>query len=138
MPIYEVTTIEGTLDDAQRSQLAGEITRIHTEETGAPADFVHVLFPELAPGRTYRAGRPSNPHMIRAQIRAGRPMEVRHAIIKRLFDFYAELTTAPSMDIVVSVEDIPAQWAMEGGKILPEPTPAEEAAWFSVPGMCAG
>lgn len=131
MPIYEVHTTTGTLDQVQRNRLAAEITRIHTQETGAPAEFVHVLYPELPPGHSHTAGTVATPHLIRAQIRAGRPMQIRHAIIKRLSDFYAELTGAPIMSIIVSVEDIPAQWAMEGGKILPEPTPEQESAWLT-------
>jgi phenylpyruvate tautomerase PptA (4-oxalocrotonate tautomerase family) len=130
MPIYEVLTTQGALDEEKRQRLAEEITRIHTEETGSPADFVHVMFPELAPGYAFRAGRCATPSVIRGQIRAGRPPEVRHAIIKRVFDFYAELTGAPIMSIMVAVMDLPAQWVMEAGRILPEPTPEQEAAWF--------
>ena len=131
MPLYEVLTTQGALDADKREKLAAHIVKVHTEETGSPADFIQVIFPELPAGHSYSAGSVATPHIIRAQIRAGRPMSVRHAIIKRLFDFYSKLTGAEAMEIVVAVSDVPAQWAMEGGMIMPEPTREEEAAWFT-------
>ena len=92
MPLYEVLTTKGALDADMREKLAAHITKVHTEETGSPADFVQVIFPELPAGHSYTAGSVAAPHIIRAQIRAGRPLSVRHAIIHRLFDFYTELT----------------------------------------------
>src|ERR1700752_385382 len=69
--------------------------------------------------------------MIHAHIRAGRPMEVRHSIMSRLADFYSELTGTDPKEILVVVEDVPAQWGMEAGMIMPEPTHQAEAAWFA-------
>ena len=40
--------------------------------TGAPFEFVHVIFPELPDGRTFTGGTPSAPIFIRGSIRAGR------------------------------------------------------------------
>lgn len=131
MPVYEVLTTQGTLDAEKRSRLAAEITKVHTEETGAPAGFVQVVFPELPVGHSFTAGVEATPHIIRGQVRAGRAPSVRRAIIERLFEFYADLTDAPRMSILVAVLDVPAQWVMEAGHILPEPTAAEEAAWFA-------
>lgn len=131
MPIYEVLTTEGTLDADQRQNLAAHIVKVHTEETGSPAAFVQVLFPELPAGHSYTAGTVATPHIIRAHIRAGRPITVRHAIIQRLFDFYSELTGARPMDILIAVVDVPAHWAMEAGMIMPEPTREAEAKWFA-------
>jgi phenylpyruvate tautomerase PptA (4-oxalocrotonate tautomerase family) len=128
MPLYEILTTKGTLDVNKREKLAAHIVKVHTEETGSPADFVQVIFPELPAAHSYTAGSVATPHIIRAQIRAGRPITVRHAIIKRLFDFYSELTGADAMEIVIAVMDVPAQWAMEGGMIMPEPTREAEAA----------
>lgn len=130
MPVYECLTAEGSLDGEQRRALAEEITAIHIEETGAPADFVHVVFPELSAEHMYSAGKAASPSIIRGQVRAGRPQELRERIITRIFHAYTSLTKAAPMTIVVAVLDVPAQWAMEGGRILPEPTREAEAAWF--------
>ena len=39
-------------------------------------------------------------------------MEVRHSIMRRLADFYSELTGTDPKEILVAVEDVPAQWRM--------------------------
>jgi hypothetical protein len=39
MPTYFCTTLEGRLTADQKSNIAGEITRIHCEVTGAPSFF---------------------------------------------------------------------------------------------------
>jgi hypothetical protein len=58
-------------------------------------------------------------------------MTVRHANIKRVFDFHSEPTGAGDMDILIAVIDVPPQWALEGGMIFPELTPEAESAWFA-------
>ena len=131
MPVYECLTTKGTLDERQRQSLAESITAIHTEETGAPAAFIHVIFPELEAGHAFTAGKRAAPAIIRGQIRAGRPQAMRHAMIRRIFDAYSELTGADAMAVIVALLDVPASWAMEGGQILPEPTREQEDAWFA-------
>jgi phenylpyruvate tautomerase PptA (4-oxalocrotonate tautomerase family) len=134
MPIYECLTVEGTLDAGQRKVIAEAITTIHSEETGAPADLVHVIFPELPAGHAYTAGRESTPALIRGQVRAGRPPEVREAILRRIYEVYANVTHSNGlgdMGILVAVIDVPAHWVMEAGRILPEPDKAQEDAWFA-------
>jgi phenylpyruvate tautomerase PptA (4-oxalocrotonate tautomerase family) len=131
MPVYECLTTAGTLTQEQRSELAAEITTIHTEETGSPADFVHVVFPELPAGHAFTAGSVGAPAVIRGQIRAGRAESIRRAIITRVYAAYTRVTGAADLTVVVAVLDVPAQWAMEAGMILPEPTREEEEAWFA-------
>jgi phenylpyruvate tautomerase PptA (4-oxalocrotonate tautomerase family) len=130
MPIYECLTTKGTLEPSQRQRIAEQITAIHQEETGAPGDFIHVVFPELAEGHSYTAGRAAHPAIIRAHVRAGRPQSVREAMLRRIFAAYREITGASEMSILVALIDVPASWAMEGGMILPEPNKADENAWF--------
>jgi phenylpyruvate tautomerase PptA (4-oxalocrotonate tautomerase family) len=43
MPTYIVTTLEGCLDTSKRAKIASEITRIHSETTGAPTYFAQVI-----------------------------------------------------------------------------------------------
>lgn len=131
MPIYEVLTVQGTLTAEQRATLAETITTIHAEETDAPAELIHVVFPELPSGHAYTAGRPSTPALIRGQVRAGRSPEVRLAIQQRINDAYTQLTDAEPMSILIAILDVPAKWVMEAGRVLPEPDRAEEQAWFA-------
>ena len=134
MPIYECLTVAGTLDPDQRRQIAEAITIIHAEETGAPADLIHVVFTELPAGHAYTAGRQSTPALIRGHVRAGRPAEVRETILRRIYELYASVTHSTGlgdMGILVALIDVPAQWVMEAGRILPEPHKAKEDAWFA-------
>ena len=51
-----------------------------------------------------------------------------------IYDSYARVTeteAADGMGILVAVIDVPAQWVMEAGRILPEPDKADEEAWFA-------
>ena len=58
MPTYTVTCVEGTLDAPKRAKIASEITRIHSETTGAPTYFAQVIFTEVAPDRYFVGGVP--------------------------------------------------------------------------------
>jgi phenylpyruvate tautomerase PptA (4-oxalocrotonate tautomerase family) len=56
MPTYYCTSIEGRLSTQQKSKIAGEITRIHAEVTGAPTYFAQVIFDEVKPGNYFIGG----------------------------------------------------------------------------------
>lgn len=138
MPLYECATTAGTLSDEQRRTLAAEITRIHCEATGAPFEFVHVVFPELPAGRSFTAGKPSAPTLIRGQMRAGRSDETRHSIMNQLNDLYRRTTDADPMSVVIAVVDFQPRQAMEGGFILPETNAADEQAWLTEVSVALG
>jgi phenylpyruvate tautomerase PptA (4-oxalocrotonate tautomerase family) len=50
------TTLEGRLTVKQKSKIAGEITRIHSEVTGAPGFFAQVIFSEVKAGDFFMGG----------------------------------------------------------------------------------
>jgi phenylpyruvate tautomerase PptA (4-oxalocrotonate tautomerase family) len=131
VPWYECVTVEGALSAEQRTELAGAITATHAEETGAPGDLIHVVFHEMPSGSTYTAGRPSTPTLIRGLVRAGRSPEVRLAIQRRIHDACVRITDATPMSVLIAIIDVPATWAMEAGRVLPEPNKADEQAWFA-------
>ncbi|GLZ53505.1 tautomerase family protein [Actinomycetospora sp. NBRC 106378] len=131
MPIYEVQSQRGTLSPDARRALVESITAIHAEETGGPVDFINVIFADLEPDSTYTGGKPSRPVFVRGQVRAGRPDEVRLAIMTRINDAVMAVTDVDPMRVAVVVEDLPSKWAMEAGHVLPEPVAAEEDAWFA-------
>src|SRR5215470_10546724 len=83
MPTYTVTCVEGTLDAAKRAKIASEITRIHSETTGAPTYFAQVIFTEVAPDRYFVGGGPLKGHQVfvNGQIRGGRSAERKDALI---------------------------------------------------------
>lgn len=49
MPSYRCTTVRGRLSPPQRAELAGEITRVHHDVTGAPTYFARLAFDEAEP-----------------------------------------------------------------------------------------
>jgi phenylpyruvate tautomerase PptA (4-oxalocrotonate tautomerase family) len=57
MPTYFCTTLEGRLTAEQKRKIAGEVTRVHCEFTGAPGFFAQVIFQEVRPGDYFIGGR---------------------------------------------------------------------------------
>jgi len=129
MPLYECATTAGTLTDQQRAEIADGITNAHVEITGAPFEFVHVTFPELPEQRTFTASKPSEPIFIRGNIRAGRSDDIRHTLMRRIYDIVTTATDIEPTKLLIAVADFPPHWAMEAGMILPATTPEAEQEW---------
>src|SRR5258708_9361384 len=85
MPTYVCSAPAGLLDDGRKAAMAEAITRIHSEETGAPAFFVQRVFEErqLAEG-FLGATRAWGQMWIRADTRASRNEAQRRTLILRL------------------------------------------------------
>jgi phenylpyruvate tautomerase PptA (4-oxalocrotonate tautomerase family) len=128
MPLYACFIQEGALTRAQKAEIAGEITRIHCDLTGAPPSFVHVRFHTMAPGDGYTGGKPAKSAVLDASVRAGRPHEVNVKLLQELSAMYQRISGIPEWDLVVAIREIPASHVMEAGHILPEPS--EEKEWF--------
>jgi phenylpyruvate tautomerase PptA (4-oxalocrotonate tautomerase family) len=58
MPTYFCSSPSGRLTTEQKRKIAGEITRIHSEVTGAPSFFAQVIFHEVNPGGWFIGGLP--------------------------------------------------------------------------------
>src|SRR5258707_7118490 len=74
MPTYFCTTLEGRLTAEQKRKIAGEITRVHCEVTGAPSFFAQVIFQEVRPGDYFIGGAPLKHEQlfVYGHIRSGR------------------------------------------------------------------
>ena len=120
MPVYRCRVPAGSLDLDQRQAIARRFTDIHCDSTGAPRNFVHVFFADHDDGGYYLAG--SN--------RAGRPAEVREALLHRLCGALAEAAGVARASVGGHISESPASWSMEAGEILPEPG-EEGPAWFA-------
>lgn len=130
MPIYQCSTPAGMLTDSTRAQVAGAITDAHVEATGAPRVFVHVFFNELPAGGSYTGGEvDSKISSITGLIRAGRPLDVKQNLIKRISASWSAITGQPERELVAGLTEIDPEVAMEFGRILPRP--GEEAEWFA-------
>jgi phenylpyruvate tautomerase PptA (4-oxalocrotonate tautomerase family) len=129
MPTYSCTHQTGSLTAQQKTAVAGEITRIHAAVTGAPTSFVHVVFHEHPVGDLYSDAKPSNPLLIVGLIRDGHSDTDKQRLVLDLSAACARVTGRSEKDIVVGVTDSPAKFAVEGGRVLPEP--GAERDWLS-------
>jgi phenylpyruvate tautomerase PptA (4-oxalocrotonate tautomerase family) len=129
MPSYIVTCPEGRLDDAGKRGIAETITRAHGDATGAPYYFAQVTFNEVKPGNYFLGGSPlaRDQIFVHGTIRAGRPREIKDALVARLTNDVAAAAGMPPNCLWVYVSELPPGQMVEFGRVLP--AHGEEAAW---------
>ena len=130
MPIYQCSSPRGLLTESMKAKIATAITDAHVEATGAPRVFVHVFFNELPPGIAYSAGElDTKISGIQGAIRAGRPLDVKQELIKRISAAWSEITGQPEKQLLAGLNEIDSDVTMEYGLILPHP--GGETEWFA-------
>lgn len=129
MPIYTCTTAQGTLEVATKGELAGEITRIHSEINHVPPAYVNVVFTELPRDSVYVGGEPGAPLLITGWARRGHPQESTTRLALELSAAASRVTGIPERSVLVVIQDSPARSAVEGGQVLPDP--GHEKEWMS-------
>src|SRR5271156_5297528 len=108
MPLYTITTQAGVLRDAAKVDLAGKLTRLHSEYAGVPENWVHIVFHDYAVGSGFTAGRPSATAALTLLIRTGRSDEYKRGLLKRLWSLLQSSTGAPDEEIVLGIQEVPA------------------------------
>ena len=121
MPIYTVVTSTSTLSDQTKATVAAEITKIHAAITGAPTSFVHVVFYDQPQANVFTDATPSQPMLITGLTRAGRADSEKTRLAKDISASCSRVTRIPEARILVTIQDSPARFAVEGGRVLPEP-----------------
>jgi phenylpyruvate tautomerase PptA (4-oxalocrotonate tautomerase family) len=131
VPTYTLIVPEDCLSDEQKAQAAREITRLHTEATGAPRGFAQVFFHDLPRGDHFIGGvvAPHGQIFVRGEIRAGRSREVKQALIARIQQEVSRISELPQSNVWIYLHELPSSQMAELGRILPEP--GEEAAWIA-------
>jgi phenylpyruvate tautomerase PptA (4-oxalocrotonate tautomerase family) len=129
MPIYQCYCPEGLLTQSTREKIVAEIGRIHCDNTGAPPSFVNVQFLDLPEGRHFAAGRPSSHSVVFGNIRAGRSVETRHAMLREYSEMWTRLTGQTETEVLIALFEVPAEDTIEAGLILPNP--GDEKEWFA-------
>lgn len=130
MPTYYCTSAEGRLSAEQKGRIAGEITRIHAEVTGAPSYFAQVIFSEVARGNWFMGGVPvAHDHIfVYGHIRSGRAAVDKTRMIKLMAEAVAEAADVDSKRAVwVYLNELQPRQMIEFGHVLPEP--GDEPAW---------
>jgi phenylpyruvate tautomerase PptA (4-oxalocrotonate tautomerase family) len=130
VPIYQCSYQRGLLSEDMKAKVAAAITDAHVEVTGAPRLFVHTFFNELPPGISYSADGP-DPKIsgITGSIRAGRSLEEKQKLIKRIVASWTEITGQPAKELIAGLTEIESASQMEYGLILPKP--GDEPQWFA-------
>jgi phenylpyruvate tautomerase PptA (4-oxalocrotonate tautomerase family) len=120
MPLYTITSQAGVLDGAAKADLADKITAFHAEYAGLPKNWVHIAFHEYPIGNGFTAGRPSSTAALTVLIRSGRSPDYKREMLKRLWSLLQTATGAPDEEIVLGIQEVPANQAMEMGRIMPD------------------
>ncbi|VIO68268.1 hypothetical protein CI1B_20380 [Bradyrhizobium ivorense] len=130
MPTYFCTSASGRLAAGQKARIAGEITRIHSEITGAPGFFAQVIFQEVNAGDWFMGGTPLTHEQIfvYGHIRTGRAAVDKTRMIKLMAEAVALAARAEShRGVWVYLNELPPRQMIEFGHVLPEP--GDEAPW---------
>jgi phenylpyruvate tautomerase PptA (4-oxalocrotonate tautomerase family) len=129
MPIYTCTTTDGTLTSDVKVALAGEVARIHSAINHVPSTYVNVVFHELPADAIYTDGRPAAPVLVSGWVRAGHPDAEITRLATEIALAITRLAGVPAERVLVVFQSSPASFAVEGGRVLPEP--GREQAWIS-------
>jgi phenylpyruvate tautomerase PptA (4-oxalocrotonate tautomerase family) len=129
VPIYTCTTTETTLTADSKTALAGEIAQFHSAINHVPSTYVNVVFHELLPGAIYTDGRPAAPVLVSGWVRAGHPDADTTRLATEIATAVTRITGVPAERVMVVFVSSPAHYAVEGGRVLPEP--GEEQAWIA-------
>ena len=129
MPIYTCTTTESTLSSDLKAALAAEVGRIHSEINHVPSTYVNVVFHELPADALYTDARPAAPVLMNGWVRAGHPEDETTRLATEIAGAITRITGVPEERVLVVFQSSPARFAVEGGRVLPEP--GEEQAWIS-------
>lgn len=129
MPTYVCSLTEGTADDSKKAALAEAITRIHSEETGAPPYFVQVSIEEKSPRNRFLGGELSSRQVwIRGDIRGGRTEAQRSKLMLRMMRETARIMAIKEDDVWVYLCSLAPTDMVEYGHVLPKP--GAEAEWY--------
>jgi phenylpyruvate tautomerase PptA (4-oxalocrotonate tautomerase family) len=129
MPTYVCSVPENSVDDRQKAAIAEAISRIHSEETGAPNFFAQIVIEEKKPtDRFLGPSRASDQIWIRGDIRGGRTEAQRTRMMLRMMAEVSRITAVKDQDIWVYLCNLAPTDMVEYGHVLP--IPGKEKAWF--------
>ena len=129
MPIYTCTTNDSTLTAETKAELAAEIATIHASINNVPATYVNVVFHELPAGNVFTAGVPASPILVSGWVREGHPEAETTRLATGIAAAVTRTTRTDAERVLVVMQSSPARFAIEGGRVLPEP--GQEQAWIA-------
>lgn len=120
MPYYQFTLPRGSASTSHKAELAAAFTKVHTEVTGAPSNYVNCAFTEVDPGSIFVADQAVEQGRMVGLIRSGRTPEVKRQLLTELSQAWAEVTGEPREGFALFLHEVPGYQVMEDGEILPE------------------
>jgi len=120
MPLYTIMTQRNSLDLATKATLAERLTNLHSESSGVPIEWVHIVFQDFEPGNGFSAGVPAPTVTMMANIRSGRTSEYKRDLLASIWKLLQAATNAPDDQIVIGLLEADPSNAMEMGKIMPD------------------
>ncbi len=120
MPVYEFIAPTGAATLDHKAEIARAVTRVHSEVTGAPADYVHCSFTEAPRGSMFVSGEETDSPRMMGLIRSGRSKDLRGRLLNRIADAWSEITGDPREDLAIFLYEVPGANCFEFGSILPE------------------
>ena len=124
MPLYNLACKQ-PLAAPQRQAVATAITRAHCEQTGAPSEFVNVIFLDGY------ALPDSQVVSLLGGVRIGgnRTSEIIENLKAALLQGIADALGTSVEAVGISLVGVPAHWIVEGGEVMPDP--GAEAEWLA-------
>ncbi|USD20139.1 hypothetical protein MJO52_13740 [Microbulbifer variabilis] len=122
MPLYTIST-QRPLSGSEQQALVSGVTEAHCTITGAPAQFVQVVF-----SRGIHLRSKSSLHIL-GSIRSGRSDKIKSALANSFIRMASQLLGCSSARCEVDLIDVPASWVIEGGAVMPEP--GDEQEWLA-------
>ena len=123
MPLYVVSS-QSSIPVPKRAELANLIMNVHCGITGAPETFVNVTFMENTP---LNDGIVLN---VIGNVRKGRTSEMSDLLKQEQIKNIAQVMNVPEFQMELSLFEVPANWVMEGGEVLPEPGEEAMCDWL--------
>jgi phenylpyruvate tautomerase PptA (4-oxalocrotonate tautomerase family) len=129
MPIYTCTVADSTFDADTKRALAGEIARIHSSINHVPSTYVNVAFHELAADGLYTDGVPASPVLVSGWVREGHDEDDTTRLATEIATAVSRICDIDAERVLVVIQPSPARFAVEGGRVLPEP--GHEQSWLA-------
>jgi phenylpyruvate tautomerase PptA (4-oxalocrotonate tautomerase family) len=131
MQIYSCTANDATLT-GDKTELARDIATIHSSINHVPSTYVNVIFHELPTDNVYTDGAPASPIIVTGWVRQGHPDADTTRLATEIAAGVTRITGVDAERVLVVMQNGPARFAVEGGRVLPEP--GHEQAWIAGPG----
>jgi phenylpyruvate tautomerase PptA (4-oxalocrotonate tautomerase family) len=129
MPIYTCTVAQSTFGADAKRALASEIACIHSSMVHVPSTFVNVAFHELDADGLYSGGVPASPVLVTGWVREGHPADDTTRLATEISTAVTKIFEIDVERVLVVIQPSPASFAVEGGRVLPEP--GHEQAWLA-------